>query len=160
VRWSHPVPAGDGIRPGPLVADDSVLCAAYDTRFCVYRARDGELLWQLVGRDESTSGSSFLGMVVMDDTVYVGRTLGQREFVLEARDALTGELRWEWPRADSSGLGERPVCGDLAWRVVGAGGILYVPGYTSLYSVRASDGEQLWELPKAGNLSPLVALPG
>jgi outer membrane protein assembly factor BamB len=80
--------------------------------------------------------------------------------MLEARDALTGELRWEWPRADSIRRGESPVLGDLSWRVVGARGILYVPGYTTLYGVRASDGEQLWDLPNAGDLSPLVALSG
>jgi outer membrane protein assembly factor BamB len=159
VRWSHPRPSGEGIRPGPLVANDSVVCAAYDARFCVYRALDGELLWQLMGRDQRTYLGSFLGMVLIDDAVYVGRTFfGQREFVLEARDALTGELRWEWPHSDSSRPGALPVCGDLSWRVVGAGGILYVPGYTTLYGVRASDGEQLWELPNAGDLSPLVAL--
>jgi len=42
--------------------------------------------------------------------------------------------------------------------MVGAGGILYVPGPT-LCAVRASDDEQLWQLP-TGGLPALVALPG
>jgi outer membrane protein assembly factor BamB len=37
-RWSRPIPADVGRRPGPLVADESVLCAV--------RASDGEQLWQ------------------------------------------------------------------------------------------------------------------
>ena len=147
-RWSRPIPSDAGIRPGPLVADESVLCAAYDTRFCVYRVRDGELLWQL-------DAGSFLGMVLMNDAVYVSRS-----HRLEAHDALTGELRWEWPRPDASGESKSPVRGDISWRLVGAGGILYVPGPTSLCAVRASDGEQLWQLPKAGGLPPLVAVAG
>ncbi len=147
-RWSRPIPSDAGIRPGPLVADESVLCAAYGTHFCVYRVRDGELLWQL-------NAGSFLGMVLMNDAVYVSRSHG-----LEAHDALSGELRWEWPRSGTSGESKPLARGDISWRLVGAGGILYVPGPTALCAIRASDGEQLWQLPKAGGLPPLVAVAG
>ena len=96
-------------------------------------------------------------MVLMDDAVYVSRSKFGNTFVLEAHDALTGKLRWEWPHANASGEQASPARADISWRLVGAGGILYVPGPTSLCAVRASDGEQLWQLPKAGGLPPLVA---
>lgn len=158
-RWSHPIPSDEGIRPGPLIADESVLCAAYDSRFCVYRVRDGELLWQLVKSREPVHVGSFLGMVLMGDAVYVSRSKYQ-SFGVEAHDALTGKLRWEWPRPDASSERELLARGDISWRLVGAGGILYVPGPTFLCAVRASDGEQLWQLPNAGGLTPLVAVAG
>jgi len=75
-----------------------------------------------------------------------------------AHRALSGGLFWEWPRPKASCLEEILVRGDLSWRMVGAGGILYVPGPT-LCAVRASDDEQLWQLP-TGGLPALVALPG
>ncbi|HEY7343142.1 MAG TPA: PQQ-binding-like beta-propeller repeat protein [Ktedonobacterales bacterium] len=156
-RWSCPIPSGEGVRPGPLVADESVLCAAYDSRFCVYRAHDGELLWQLVSSRDPVHVGSFLGMVLMDDAVYVSRSKYQ-SFGVEAHDALTGELRWEWPRPDASSETASLARGDISWRLVGAGGILYVPGPACLCAVRASDGELLWQLPKVGGLPPLVAV--
>lgn len=158
-RWSRPIPSDEGVRPGPLVADESVLCAAYDSRFCVYRVRDGELLWQLVSGREPRQVNSFLGMVLMDDAVYMSRNRFQT-FGVEAHDALSGELRWEWPRPDASSESASLARGDISWRLVGAGGVLYVPGPTSLCAVRASDGELLWQLPKVGRLPPLVAVAG
>ena len=160
-RWSRPIPSDEGVRPGPLVADESVLCAAYDSRFCAYRVRDGELLWQLVSSREPVHVGSFLGMVLMDDAVYVSRSkYNPQSFGVEAHDALTGELRWEWPRPDASSESASLARGDISWRLVGAGGILYVPGPTFLCAVRASDGELLWQLPKAGGVPPLVAVAG
>ncbi|HEX8036009.1 MAG TPA: PQQ-binding-like beta-propeller repeat protein [Ktedonobacterales bacterium] len=156
-RWSHPIPSGDGIRPGPLVADASVLCAAYDSRFCVYRTLDGELLWELVRGVAPVPMSAFFGMVLMDGAVYVSRWKYQ-SFGVEAHDALTGELRWEWPHADASDEQVSLARGDISWRLVGAGGILYVPGPNCLCAVRASDGELLWQLPKVRGLPPLVAV--
>jgi outer membrane protein assembly factor BamB len=156
-RWSRSIPSGDGIRPGPLIANEAVLCAAYDSCFCVYRALDGELLWQLVSGGAPVPMSQFLGMVLIDGAVYVSRGKYQ-SFGVEAHDALTGELRWDWPRPDASSQKEPLARGDISWRLVGAGGILYVPGSTSLCAVRASDGELLWQLPKAGGLPALVAL--
>ena len=156
-RWSHLIPSGNGIRPGPLVADTAVLCAAYDARFCVYRTLTGELLWELVG-------GGLLGMVLMDGAVHVSRGKYQsgrkypNTFVVEAHDARTGELRWEWPRPDASDEEASSMRADISWRQVGAGGILYVPGPKYLSAVRASDGELLWQLPKTGGLPPLVAL--
>lgn len=158
-RWSRPIPSDEGVRPGPLVADESVLCAAYDSRFCVYRVRDGERLWQLVSSREPRQVNSFLGMVLMDDAVYVSRNRFQT-FGVEAHDALSGELRWEWPRPDASSESASLARGDISWRLVGAGGVLYVPGPTFLCAVRASDGELLWQLPKVGGLPPLVAVTG
>jgi outer membrane protein assembly factor BamB len=156
-RWSWPLPSGEGIRPGPLVADEAVLCAAYDTLFEVHRVCDGQLLWQLVQRTEHAYFGSVLGMVLMGDAVYVVR--GKNNPQVEAYNALTGELLWKWPHSDVSGQGEILLRGDLSWRMVGAGGILYVPGPKTLCAVRASDGEQLWQLP-TGGLPALVALPG
>jgi outer membrane protein assembly factor BamB len=152
-RWSHPIPSGDAIRPGPLVADGSVLCAAYGGRFCVYRTNDGEVLWQL-------ARGGFLGMVLMDDAVYVSHGRYQNDFRLEAYDALSGELRWEWPNPVEGAEQASLARSDISWRMVGAGGILYVPGPTALCAVRASDGELLWHLPKAGGVPPLVAVAG
>lgn len=159
VRWSRPVPSGDGIRLGPLVADETVLCAAYEALFQVHRAADGALLWQLVphaGRTRYLGG--FLGMVLLDDGVYVGHHADHPgHFVVEARDARTGALRWEWPRLEASGQQQVPARADISWRLVGAAGVLYVPGPTTITAVRASDGEQLWQWPRGG-LPPLAAL--
>jgi outer membrane protein assembly factor BamB len=156
-RWSRPIPSGDGLRPGPLIANETVLCAAYDSCFCVYRTLDGELLWQLVRGGAPVPMSAFLGMVLMDGAIYVSRWKYQ-SFGVEAHDTLTGDLRWEWPRPDASSQKEPLARADISWRLVGAEGVLYVPGPTSLCAVRASDGELLWQLPKAGGLPALVAL--
>ena len=122
-RWTHPIPSGDWIRPSPLVADASVLCVAYDTRFCVHRTLDGELLWQLVRGGAPVPMSGFLGMVLMDGAVYASRWKYQ-SFGVEAHDVLTGELRWEWPRPDADSQKEPLARGDISWRLVGAGGVL------------------------------------
>jgi outer membrane protein assembly factor BamB len=119
--------------------------------------RDGQLLWQLVQRTEHAYFGSVLGMVLMSDAVYVVR--GKNNSQVEAHDALTGELLWEWPRSDASSQGENLLRGDISWRMVGAGDILYVPGPKTLCAVRASEGEQLWQIP-TGGLPALVALAG
>ena len=158
VRWSRPVPSGDGIRVGPLVADETVLCAAYEALFQVHRASDGALLWQLVPQVERGYFGGFLGMVLLDDGVYVGHHADHPgHFVVEARDARTGALRWEWPRLAASGWQHLPARADISWRLVGAAGVLYVPGPTTITAVRASDGEQLWQWPRGG-VPALVAL--
>jgi outer membrane protein assembly factor BamB len=158
VRWSLPVPSGEGIRLGPLVANEAVLCAAYDDLFQVHNAADGAVLWQLVPQRERGYFGGFLGMVLLDDGVYVGHHADQPGgFVVEARDGRTGALRWEWPRREASGQQHPSARADISWRLVGAAGILYVPGPTTLTAVRASDGEQLWQWPRGG-LPAVVAL--
>ena len=97
-------------------------------------------------------------MVLLDDGVYVGHHADHPgHFVVEARDARTGALRWEWPHVEASGQQHPPARADISWRLVGAAGVLYVPGPTTLTAVRASDGEQLWQWPRGG-LPALVAL--
>ncbi|MGO8947778.1 MAG: PQQ-binding-like beta-propeller repeat protein [Ktedonobacterales bacterium] len=158
VRWSQPVPSEDGIRIGPLVANETVLCAAYEALFQVHRADDGALLWQLGPQVERGYLGGFLGMVLLGDSVYVGHHAhNPGHFVVEAHDARTGALRWEWPHLETSGQQQLPARGDISWRLVGAAGILYVPGPTTLTAVRASDGQQLWQRP-GGGLPALVAL--
>ncbi len=158
VRWSRPVPSGDGIRLGPLVANETVLCAAYEALFQVHRASNGVFLWQLVPQVERGYLGGFLGMVLLDDGVYVGHHADHPgHFVVEARDARTGALHWEWPGLEASGQQHLPAQADISWRMVGAAGVLYVPGPTTLTAVRASDGEQLWQRPRGG-LPALVAL--
>lgn len=158
VRWSRPVPSGKGIRLGPLVANETVLCAAYDGLFQVHRTGDGALLWQLVPEVECGYFGGFLGMVLLGDGVYIGHHAdNQGHFAVEARDARAGALRWEWPRVEPSGQQQVPARADISWRLVGAAGMLYVPGPTTLTAVRASDGEQLWQWPRGG-LPALVAL--
>jgi hypothetical protein len=153
------VPSGDGIRLGPLVANETVLCTAYDALFQVHRAGDGALLWQLVPQVERGYFGGFLGMVLLEDGVYVGhRTSNPASFVVEAHDILTGALRWEWPHLEANGQQQQlPARADISWRLVGAAGIVYVPGPTTITAVRASDGEQLWQWPRGG-LPALVAL--
>jgi hypothetical protein len=98
-------------------------------------------------------------MVLLDDGVYVGHHADHpRDFVVEARDAHTGALRWEWPRLEASDQQHPPARADISWRLVGAAGVLYVPGPTTLTAVRTSDGEQLWQWPRGGLLA-LVASP-
>jgi hypothetical protein len=97
-------------------------------------------------------------MVLLDDGVYVGHHADHPgHFVVEARDARTGALRWEWPHLAKSVQQHPPARADISRRLVGAAGILYVPGPTALTAVRASDGEQLWQGPRGG-LPALVAL--
>ncbi len=161
IRWQRPAPPAS--RTGVLVADAAVVCAACESLFAVYRARDGVALWQLDRRD---GHGPFLGMVLMGETVYVSGGVSTRRdgFVLEARDAVTGTLRWTWPaptvpgQEHEQGQNEFPARQDLSWRFVGGGGMLYVPGPGTLCAVRASDGTQLWHLPAGSALPALVAV--
>jgi outer membrane protein assembly factor BamB len=165
LRWQRPGPPAS--RPGVLVADAAVVCAACDSLFAVYRARDGAPLWQLDRRD---GNGPFLGMVLMGETVYVSGGVGARRdgFALEARDAVTGTLRWTWPVPTAPGQEhdqeydqeqkEYPARRDLSWRFVGGSGMLYVPGPGALCVVRASDGAQLWQLHIGSALPALVAV--
>jgi outer membrane protein assembly factor BamB len=110
VRWSQPVPSGDGIRIGPLVANETVLCAAHDGLFQVHRAGDGALLRQLVPQVERGNRGGFLGMVLLGDGVYVGHHADNPgSFMVEAHDANTGALRWEWPRLEASRRQQHPL---------------------------------------------------
>jgi hypothetical protein len=99
-------------------------------------------------------------MVLMDKAVYVSHRRHQNDFRLEAYDARSGELRWEWPSPVQTDEHASLARGDISWRLVGAGGMLYVPGPTALCAVRAGDGELLWQLPKSGGVRPLVAVAG
>jgi outer membrane protein assembly factor BamB len=165
LRWQPPAPPAS--RPGVLVADAAVVCAACESLFAVYRARDGTALWQL---DRYEGNGPFLGMVLMGKTVYVsGGVRARRDgFTLEARAAVTGTLRWTWPAPTAPGQEhdqahdqeqkEYPARRDLSWRFVGGSGMLYVPGPGILCAVRASDGAQLWQEHIGSALPALVAV--
>lgn len=156
MRWQRPAPPA--ARSGVLAADATVVCAACESHFAVYRAHDGAPLWQLDRREEM---GPFLGMALMDETVYVsGGTGAPRDsFTIEARNAVTGTLRWTWPAPTARGQEQEevPARPDLSWRFVGGEGMLYVPGPGSLCAVRASDGIQLWQRAGRG-LPALVAV--
>ncbi|MGZ3679625.1 MAG: hypothetical protein ACXWQR_13825, partial [Ktedonobacterales bacterium] len=102
----------------------------------------------------------FLGMALMGETVYVsgGDSTRRDGFTLEARDAVTGTLRWTWPAQTVPGQEEFLARQDLSWRFVGAGGMLYVPGPDTLCAVRASDGAQLWQRQSGSAFPALVAV--
>jgi outer membrane protein assembly factor BamB len=159
IRWQRPAPPAS--RPGLLVADAAVVCAACESLFAVYRARDGAALWQLDRRD---GNGPFLGMVLMGETVYLSRGVATPRggFALEARDAMLGTLRWTWPAPTvlEQGQEQEELLAriDLSWRFVGGGGMLYVPGARTLCGVRASDGALLWHQPIASSFPALVAI--
>ncbi|MGZ3584126.1 MAG: outer membrane protein assembly factor BamB family protein [Ktedonobacterales bacterium] len=159
IRWQRPAPPAS--RTGVLSADAAVVCAACDSLFAVYWARDGAALWQLDRRD---GNGPFLGMALMGETVYVsgGDSTRRDGFTLEARDAVTGTLRWTWPAPSALEQGQEqeefPARGDLSSRFVGAGGMLYVPGPDTLCAVRASDGAQLWQRQSGSAFPALVAV--
>ncbi len=146
MRWQRPTPPAS--RPGALAADATVVCAACESHFAVYRAHDGAPLWQLDRRDGK---GPFLGMALMDETVYVsgGTGVHRDSFIIEARNAVTGTLRWTWPAQSTLEQGQEqeevPARSDVSWRFVGGRGMLYVPGPGSLCAVRASDGVQMWQ---------------
>ena len=104
IRWQRLAPPAS--RPGVLGADAAVVCAACDSLFAVYRARDGAALWQLDRRD---GNGPFLGMALMGETIYVSSGVGARRdgFALEARDAVTGTLRSTWPTAPGQEHGDQ-----------------------------------------------------
>lgn len=176
LRWQRLAPLGS--RQGVLDADATVVCAACGSLFAAYRTSDGAALWQLDGRHANGACDEFLGMELMGDTVYVARGVSTRRdgFALEARDALTGTLRWVWPALAVPGQepgqehghepDQTPDQGqenwlprrDLSWRFVGGGGMLYVPGPRTVSGVRASDGAQLWQVPTGFGLPALVAV--
>lgn len=168
IRWQRAAPPAS--RPGVLVANAAVVCAACESLVAAYNAHDGAALWQLDGRHANGSCDSFLGMALMGDTVYISRGVAARRdgFALEAHDALSGALRWVWPTPSAPGPGHEqdqvqeqaePLArGDLSWRFVGGGGVLYVPGHGTLCAVRASDGVQVWQLHTGFGLPALVAV--
>jgi len=169
LRWQRPAPpAPPASRQGVLVANAAVVCAACGSLFATYRARDGAALWQLDGHHENGSADEFLGMVLLGEAVYVSRGVSTRRdgFALEARDAVTGALRWIWPTPTVLEQGQEqgqeqeevPARAALSWRFVGSGGLLYVPGASMLCAVRASDGALLWQLHTGVGLPALVAV--
>jgi outer membrane protein assembly factor BamB len=166
LRWQRPAPPAS--RQGVLVANAAVVCAACGSHFATYRARDGAVLWQLDGRHEDGSSDEFLGTELLGEAVYVSRGVSTRRdgFALEARDAVTGTLRWTWPaptvlehhQTPGQEQEEFPARAALSWRFVGGGGLLYVPGAFMLCAVQASDGALLWQLHTGVGLPALVAV--
>lgn len=153
IRWRCSAPPA--ARTGVLAADARVVCAACESHFAVYRASDGASLWQL---DRHDGKGPFMGMAMMDETVYVSSGTGapRDSFTIEAHDAVTGTLRWTWPAPSAQGQEQATFPGrsDVSWRFVGDEGMLYVPGPRVLCAVRASDGEHLWQ--QAGSTVPAL----
>lgn len=139
---------------GALAIEHDHVVVAAGGHLGVYRRDTGVPLWSETGkRRDDGYYETFDGLLTIGDVIYAGRgEFNPRGYRMEARVGETGALRWSWP-ADSSIL--RP---DVAWRFRGKGTTLYVPSIDGLWSIRASDGMQLWRLAYTFGFDALLAV--
>lgn len=132
-------PHGPGPKSTPAYADGRLFTLGMSGIVSAFDADDGELLWQVPGRNVEPLYHTAMSPVVDGDLVifHVG---GHDDGALTAFDTATGDVRWNWN-------GDGPAYGSP--RVMDIEGVRQVVTYTqaNVIGVELRTGELLWRRP-------------